>query len=758
VLVLDDLHAADAPSLLLLRFIARELGSTRMLVLGAYRNVDPLPGEPLSEMLADVDREPVTSRLSLGGLSESDVAEYVRLTASDLASPQLVAAVHGQTEGNPLFVGETVRLLSIEGALTEPADEPPLTIPQSVRDVIARRLTHLPEESNRLLVLASVLGREFALEVLARLGGVSDDDLLEWLDEAIAARVVSEIPGARGRLRFEHVLIRDTLYDGLTSARRLRLHELVVAALEELDDQRPGDYLAELAQHAIAAEDHDKGLRYARQAAGRALELLAYDEAARLFQLALQALARRPRVDPKSRFELLLAAGDALAKAGSTADARETFLAACDLGRAARLPESFGRAALGYGGSPGWQRAGGDTRLVALLEEALSVLGEDEPMLRARLLARLAGALRDEPSLEPRSSLSRQAVAIARRLGDKETLVYALTSLFMATWGPGVEELVAIAREVSRLAEETGSAEAALDALTLKGIVAWLTLADEAETADTAYDDLAGQLGQAAPQWQGAMQRALWALFRGDFATAEQLEEKALRLGQARSADADCSYRLAMFIVRREQGRLAEVEDLIREAVEKYPGYRSFRCFTPLLDWELGREDEARRGFDELAEANFDGLPQDAEWLFCLSLLAEVASYLNDRERAAVLYRLLRPYPRVNAMAAGEVALGPVARFLGILATTTTRWEEAAEHFEDAIAMNANIGARPGLAHTQDDYARMLLVRDQAGDKERALELLGDAVSIYKELGMESWARAARGLTQPPLPTSKRGA
>jgi tetratricopeptide (TPR) repeat protein len=139
-------------------------------------------------------------------------------------------------------------------------------------------------------------------------------------------------------------------------------------------------------------------------------------------------------------------------------------------------------------------------------------------------------------------------------------------------------------------------------------------------------------------------------------------------------------------------------------------------------------------------------------------LLAEVASYLNDRERAAVLYRLLRPYPRVNAMAAGEVALGPVARFLGILATTTTRWEEAAEHFEDAIAMNANIGARPGLAHTQDDYARMLLVRDQAGDKERALELLGDAVSIYKELGMESWARAARGLTQPPLPTSKRGA
>jgi hypothetical protein len=117
---------------------------------------------------------------------------------------------------------------------------------------------------------------------------------------------------------------------------------------------------------------------------------------------------------------------------------------------------------------------------------------------------------------------------------------------------------------------------------------------------------------------------------------------------------------------------------------------------------------------------------------------------------------LLEPYPRVNAMAAGEVALGPVARFLGILATTTTRWEEAGEHFEDAMAMNAKIGARPGLAHTQDDYARMLLVRDQGGDKERALELLGDAVSSYRELGMERWARAAALAPVSPRPQRRR--
>ena len=250
----------------------------------------------------------------------------------------------------------------------------------------------------------------------------------------------------------------------------------------------------------------------------------------------------------------------------------------------------------------------------------------------------------------------------------------------------------------------------------------------------------------------------LRALFRGEFANAEALEAQALRAGYARSADADCSYRLAMFIMRRAQGRLAEVENLIRDAVDRYPGYRSFRCFIPLLELELGREDETRRAFEELAEGEFAALPRDSEWLFCLALLAEVAAHLDDQARAALLYRLLGPYARVNAMAAGEVALGPVARYLGILAATTAQWEAAARHFEDAIEMNAKMGARPALAHTRHDYGRMLLERDHPGDRERALELLDDAISAYQELGMESWARVATELRYAGRPTTEPGA
>jgi predicted ATPase len=162
-------------------------------------------------MLVEVAREPGTRRLALSGLSEREVAHYVELTASEIGSSELVAGLHAETEGNPLFVGETVRLLSVEGVRSESAAGARLVIPQSIRDVIARRLTHLSPECNRMLVLASVIGREFALDMLARMGGVSEDELLDLLDEALTARVVSDIPEGMGRLRFAHVLIRDTL-------------------------------------------------------------------------------------------------------------------------------------------------------------------------------------------------------------------------------------------------------------------------------------------------------------------------------------------------------------------------------------------------------------------------------------------------------------------------------------------------------------------------------------------------------------------
>jgi predicted ATPase len=218
-------------------------------------------------------------------------------------------------------------------------------IPQSVRDVIARRLRHLSQECNRVLVLASVLGREFALDALARVGGVSEEELLDMLDEAMTARVVSDIPAGPRQLRFAHVLIRDTLYDGLTTARRVRLHRLAVAALEALYGGESGPHLAELAHHSIAGSDFGKGLSYAQRAGDRALALLAYEEAARLYETALEALEVIDPEDESARCELLLSLAEAEVRAGNTPAAKLAALEAAEIARDLCLPRQLARGA-----------------------------------------------------------------------------------------------------------------------------------------------------------------------------------------------------------------------------------------------------------------------------------------------------------------------------------------------------------------------------------------------------------------------------
>jgi DNA-binding SARP family transcriptional activator len=350
VLVLDDLHAADPPSLILLRYLARELGSMRLLVVGAFRDVDPVPGHPLSEMLVEVSREPGTHRLMLGGLSESEVASYVELAAPTIASPELGRDLHQKTEGNPLFVAETVRLLSLEGVPTDPEAGPRLAIPLNVRDVIARRLTYLSEECNRLLLLASVLGREFAVDALARLAGVSVDALLDHLDEAIAARVVADVPGGGGHLRFSHVLIRDTLFDGIAGPRRAQLHRLAAEALENLygdslerHEETPERVLA-LAQHWFEAGAPARAVAYYRRGGELALRVFANYEAAEALTRGVDLVRQMPPSTDRDEQELELTVMLGAARGWGSPDYARARDLSDKLGRAVSPPILRGMA------------------------------------------------------------------------------------------------------------------------------------------------------------------------------------------------------------------------------------------------------------------------------------------------------------------------------------------------------------------------------------------------------------------------------
>ena len=464
VVMLDDLHAADEPSLLLLRFVARELGDSRLMVVGAYRDVDPTLTEPLTTTVTELAREPVTRTLALSGLAASDVVRFIEAAAPGAPAAELGPSLHAETEGNPLFVGEIVRLLATEQRLREPGTGP-LAIPQSVREVIGRRLRYLSSECDRLLTVASVMGREFDIDPLAAVIGLDRDAVLELLDEAIEARVVSEVSGAIGRLRFAHALIRDAAYHRLTSGRRARLHRQVGEALESLYASDLDAHLAELAHHffeSAAGDGRGKAVDYARRAGARAVGLLAFEEAARLYQMALAALGADGTA--RVRCELLLALGNAQSRSGDAQAAKATFLRAAELARTADLPELVARAAAGYGGRFLWTHAVADERIVPLLEDALSGLGEEHALLRVQLLSRLAAALRHSPSRERREDICSEALRLARRIGDPLTLANALAATAAALLAPHTAPArLAEAEEIVSAAARAGDQERLFD-------------------------------------------------------------------------------------------------------------------------------------------------------------------------------------------------------------------------------------------------------------------------------------------------------
>ena len=760
--VVDDLHAADAPSMLLLRFLAHELRDVRIVIIATYRDAESRAGGALNETVAELRREPIARLLALGGLDRPEVAGCIELVAGARPDDALAMAIHDETEGNPLFVTELVRLLAAEGRLAEASGSPwRASLPQGMREVIAHRLRHLSPDCRDLLTEASVLGREFRFDVLEAVSGRSRDELLDLLDEALAARVLTDLPGSRTGLRFSHALIRDSLYSELGRRERMRLHRRAAEALELVYGAAREPHLAELAYHtfeAAPAGDVRRAIDYARQAAERAADLVAYEEAARHYEMALDALALEPDPDEALRCELLLGLGDAQARGGDTAAWKDTFAGAADIARAISASEQLARAALGYGGRFVWFRAGSDRRLIPLLEDALGALSRDHP-LRARLLARLAGALRDRPVAERRAELCREAVELARGLDDRGALANAVEGTYAAlTWPRDVDAWLEMATELTRLGTETDDAENAFSghqhawgAQMVRGDIA----AADAELASMA--EFAGALRQPAQLWGLGMSRAARAMFDGRFEEAERLigDTVALRsrghgtLGGVDDTTFDYVRILQTFGLRRERGGLAD----LWEAIERYSAEHStffiFRCVMVSADSQIGRAADAQRELDRLGDDGFAGLETGTEWHFSASLLAETVAALGAARHAPGLYRALRPYGAYNVMNYPELSLGSAERYLGLLATTMARWEDAEAHFESAMTANARMGARPWLAHTAHDYAAMLLARGDPA-RGRPQDLVREAIGAFRELGMEEWAQRAGRLEQPP--------
>ena len=485
--------------------------------------------------------------------------------------------------------------------------------------------------------------------------------------------------------------------------------------------------------------DPARAVDYARRAGDRALRVLAYEEAARLYETALGALELQDRVDPAERCDLLLAMGEASSRAGQRRAFQEAFGRAAEVARRQGMPERLARAALGYGGRAVWARPGGDTHLIPLLEEALEAVGEADPILRARLLARLAGASRDDPAPDRRERLSADAVELARRVGDPATLAWALTARRLVLWGPGrPDEALALCDELVSLAEASGDPERVVEAHALR-LESRLTVRDMPGVRED-LDHAAGAADTVplpSVRWHILVHRAELALLEGRFDDAEDFVTRGrVELSWDESGEGVAGLVAQDFLLRRERGRVAEiVADVERLAREHRASRPLFQCLLADAFAELGRESEARAAFEPLAIHDFATIPRDVAWMLCIAMSCGVAAFLRDAKRSSMLHDLLLPFEDLNVVDPHEFSAGSAARYLGLLDETLGRTDEAAEHLKRALRMNELMGARPWVAHTRYDLARVLLARHPT-DWERAEGLLDRSLAEVRALGM----------------------
>ena len=393
LLLLDDLHWADKPTLSMLRHVVRGADPAALCIVGTYRESEIGEGHPLGELLADFRREPHVTRVSLAGLERAQVGRLVEAISSPEMSSKLTGRMTDSTGGNPFFVGEMLRHLRETGAFAEGAaselSESSTGLPEGVREVITRRVSRLSEGCRRAMNLASVLGRQFDVDVLEALSELSEDEVLDAIDEARRAQIIDEVPSKPGRHSFHHALIKDTLYEGQAASRRLRLHRRAGEVIERLTANHPVPPLADLAHHfsqAASTGVADRAASYAMRAGDRMADALAHEEAARFYDMALAALDSLP---PGPEIEQQRAA----------------------------IYRRRGRA-FGNLGLWGQQRAAIDKSLAHLSADALEE--------RCEILAELSQAcfwLFDIPSLERSST---EALSLAERTGRQDI---AATSL-----------------------------------------------------------------------------------------------------------------------------------------------------------------------------------------------------------------------------------------------------------------------------------------------------------------------------------------
>ena len=749
VLVLDDLHWADHPSLLLLEFVARELSGSRLLLVGAYRDMELSRRHPLSLTLGELTRERLFQRVLLRGLSQEDVARFIELV-SGVAPPRgMVAAVQRQTEGNPLFVTEVVRLLVQEGIVgaSRPAGtESPgdsnswsVRIPEGVREVIGRRLDRLSERCNETLPIASVIGREFTLVQLKPLiEDMSEDRLLEVLEEALGSRVIEELPQSVGRYQFTHALIQETLAGELSTTRKVRLHARIAQELEDLYGSDAESRAAELAHHFAEAQTvlgTEKLVHYSLLAGERALATYAHAEALAHFQRGLAAKADQP--SDSETGQLLYGLGRVQVATLPPYELREAvqtlgqafdyFVDAGDVDRAVAVAEVPLPVTAGY-----------ITGLGQILYRALDIVPADS-LQAAPLLASYARAagLEDANYQAAREALDR-ALEIARREGDPSLELRVLSfACDVEAYHCRFEQGFDTCMKGIELASQVDDPRSELLVhFWAAGLLTFWGNPEGAARHISAALSAAERLRHHFYLGRVLYVSEVAARLTGNWIKSLDSSDQGLSISPQESR-----LLAARALLESEQGSF-EVGigylDQVEEAVRLIPpgptiAHATLAALPPILSRISGSGhglDTARWSADVVVSSP-SATPLMRLWATPGPSLIAVEQ--GDAVAAREQYDALVGMPGQEILIVQGISS---LRLLGLLAHTMGDQDQAAAHLEDALEFCRKAGYRPELAWTCCDYSDTLRARDAEGDRAKAMALLDESLAVSSELGM----------------------
>jgi tetratricopeptide (TPR) repeat protein len=747
LLVLDDLDRADHDSLRLLEFVAGDVAATPLLIVGTFRTTSLDADHPLAASLVELARQAPCERHYLDGLSPGDVREFVRQYAGFTLSAQTLDRLHATTDGNAFYLRELIdhETQHHGGERLASAGEPELELPPSLCDAIRGRLAEVAEPVRRVLAAAALLGREFAPGVVAQVTGLADPEVEQALDEARRAGLVA--PAHKGEWRFPHALVAEAIAADLAPLARTRIHERIGASLGN-DADEAGAHLSEIANHLCEAAERvgvgaaEAAVRAAKHSARR----LAFRDAVGFYERALELRARFGAAEPESTCDLLLELSRARLAIREVEKAWESARRAAALARSIPSAERLARAALLL-----CAHVRVDTREpFELLEEALPGLASADHSLRAQVLCEMAMQLHYAWQPERRLALAEQGLREARQAGDPYVLSQGLFAQLTALCAPeSLAERLRICEELISWADCDPRSNYRAFARAWRAVDLMQGGDPEAAAQEVqAVGRIAHEAGMPRffgfPVCWGAMR----AICEGRFADAEAATREAARwMQRANDPNANGYAGMQLGLLYYEQGRWDELDQLVaasRTWLDPYRRWLPAACASlALLDLIRGRREAALPDYERLAANDFAALDGDPDATATASWLAPAIQRLGDAPRAGALLARFAAFERQQTVFNYGVAnRGSLTRYLGMLARTAERLDEAEHYFEVAIELNRKTGASLYAARSQLDLAALLALRGGAPG-ERARQLAGDAMALLVKLGVREPARVA---------------